>query len=128
MTSLRELIGKQLFLIRQKKKLTQDAVAERTGREGFNRSRVSKIESGQENITLDTLETMISALDITPYELFQFSAYQNPSDFKDKSAMIEAYKFLLMERPIEDIEYVVRTSKDFLETIDSKQHDRGTKP
>ncbi|WP_138494057.1 helix-turn-helix domain-containing protein [Paenibacillus pinistramenti] len=120
MSELSELIGKQIHSIRKKKGLTQEQVAERTGKEGFNRSRISRIEQGQDNITLETLETIMTALGITPYELFDFNQYQDPLDFKDKSEMIEAYKYMLMERPVDEIKYVVRTTKDFFGTVDSK--------
>lgn len=55
--------------------LSQEEVAERTGKLGFSKGRVSNIEHGQSNITLSTLETIMKALDITPEELLIFKNY-----------------------------------------------------
>lgn len=131
MSELKKLIGEQLRLIRESKDYSQDQVAdivaENTGKPGFNKSRVSKIESGKENIKLETLELMMHALGVSHYELFDFNKYQEPNMFADKKMMIEAHKYTLMERPMEDVQYVVRTAQDFLETLDAKGARRNKK-
>ncbi|MUT65664.1 helix-turn-helix domain-containing protein [Paenibacillus sp. NEAU-GSW1] len=121
MSELSKLIGRQIRLIRDNKNLTQDHVAERTGREGYNKARISRIETGKENITLETLEVVMNALEITPYELFDFGKYQDPLDYEQKQQVVEAYKHMLLERGLDEIEYVIRTSKDFFGTLDSKK-------
>jgi len=124
MSELSSLIGKQLKLIRKVKGLTQqqvaDCIANENDKEGFNKSRVSKIESGKENITLSTLELMMNALNVTPFELFNFQKYQNSSDYESKKLMIEAHRWLLMERPINEVKYIVNTTNDFISTIEQK--------
>ena len=35
--------------------------------------------------------------------------------------MVDLHKFTLMERDLEEVKYVVRTTKDFLETVDGKR-------
>lgn len=120
MSELSELIGKQLYCIRKSKGLTQEQVAEKSGKEGYNRSRISKIESGKENITLETLELIMKALDVTPYELFNFAKYQNPLELESKEKMVDAYKYMLMERELDEVQYVIRTTKDLFVTIDSR--------
>src|SRR5690606_31729033 len=121
------LIGRQLKLIRSHKKLTQqqvaDCIANDNDKEGFNKSRVSKIESGKENITLSTLELMMKALEVTPFELFNFQKYQNSTDYEDKKLMIEAHRCLLMERPLNEVKYIVSTTNQFIHTIEHKDHD-----
>ncbi len=66
MSDFLKLVGEQLRIIRLSKGLSQEEVAERTGKLGFSKGRVSNIEHGQSNITLSTLETIMKALDITP--------------------------------------------------------------
>lgn len=124
MSELSALIGKQLKQIRLQKKLTQqqvaDCIANENDKEGFNKSRVSKIESGKENITLSTLELMMNALGITPFELFNFQKYQNSTDYESKRLMIEAHRSLLMERPLNEVKYIVNTTNNFIHTIEQK--------
>jgi len=119
LSELSELIGKQIRFLRNKKGLKQDQVAERTGREGYNKSRISKIESGKENVTLETLELIMHALDVTPQELFDFGKSQDPLVYQNKQEIVESYKYMLMERELEEIRYIVRTSQDLFGTIDS---------
>ncbi|GIP18674.1 hypothetical protein J40TS1_43160 [Paenibacillus montaniterrae] len=127
MSNLSKLIGKQLKLIRKHQGLTQqqvaDHIANANDKEGFNKSRVSKIESGKENITLSTLELMMNALNVTPFELFNFQKYQNSTDFESKKLMIEAHRWLLMERPINEVKYIINTTNDFINTIEQKNND-----
>jgi len=122
LSELSELIGKQIRFLRNKKGLKQDQVAERTGREGYNKSRISKIESGKENITLETLELIMHALEVTPLELFDFGKSQDPLIYKNKQEIVESYKYMLMERELEEIRYVVRTSQDLFGTLDANKH------
>lgn len=66
MSDFLKLVGEQLRIIRLSKGLSQEEVAERTGKLGFSKGRISNIEHGQSNITLSTLETLMKALDISP--------------------------------------------------------------
>ena len=61
-------------------------MAERTGKLGFSKGRVSNIEHGQSNITLSTLETIMKALDITPEELFNFQKLSGVTDIEEKTS------------------------------------------
>ncbi|MDO3409892.1 helix-turn-helix transcriptional regulator [Saccharibacillus sp. CPCC 101409] len=121
MSDFLKLVGEQLRKIREAKRLTQAQVAEKTGKDGFSKSRVSDIERGQTNISLKTLETMMQALDISPGELFNFQTLYLSQDIEDKKMMVDLHKFTLMERDLEEVKYVVRTTKDFLETLDGKR-------
>lgn len=128
MSDLSKLIGKQLKLIRKRKKLTQQEIADRIAiandKEGFNKSRVSKIESGKENITLSTLELMMDALDISPFELFDFLKHQSHMEYDNKKMMIDAHRFMLMERPIDEVRYIVNTTNAFIDTVKGKNEDK----
>ncbi len=127
MSDFLKLVGEQLKKIRDSKGLTQAQVAERTGKEGFSKSRVSDIERGQTNISLKTLETLMKALDISPNELFNFEDLYMAQDIEDKKLMVDLHKYMLMERDLDEVKYVVRTTKDFLETVDAKTADRNNK-
>lgn len=127
MSDLGKLIGKQLKLIRKSKKLTQqqvaDYIAEANNKENFNKSRVSRIESGKENITMSTLENVLNALEVSPFELFDFHKYQKPTDYEEKKLMIDAHRFLLMDRPMDEVKYIVNTANQFIHTLEKKKHE-----
>lgn len=123
MSDFLRLVGEQLKQIREAKKLTQAQVAERTGNDGFSKSRVSDIERGQTNISLKTLESLMKALDISPNELFNFQPLYMSQEIEDKKMMVDLHKYTLMERDMDEVKYVVRTTKDFLETVDAKRQD-----
>jgi len=120
MSDFLKLVGEQLRIIRLSKELSQEEVAERTGKLGFSKGRVSNIEHGQSNITLSTLETLMKALDIPPEELFNFQKLAGVTDIEEKNLMLDIHRSLLRERNLDEVKYVVRITKDFLDTIDSQ--------
>lgn len=126
MGDLRKLIGKQLRNIRKSKGLTQEEVADRIaesyeGREGFNKSRVSKIETGNANINLSTLELIMAVLGVTPFELFEFNKHLASTDYTDKKMLIDAHRITLMERPLNEVKYIVGAANDFLNAIEDRE-------
>lgn len=63
---LRRIVGLNARRLREAAELSQDAVAESMGVEqGY----LSRIEAGQKNLTLDTLELLARALRVNPSEL-----------------------------------------------------------
>ena len=63
-------VGKRIQQIRIEKKLSQQDLAAKCN---FEKSNMSRLESGGVNPTLSTLEKVANALDITLAELFTFS-------------------------------------------------------
>ncbi|EPY05595.1 MerR family transcriptional regulator [Paenibacillus alvei TS-15] len=120
MSDLLKFVGEQLRMIRLAKGLSQEQVAERTGKEGMSKSRISDIESGKVNVTLKTLESLMHALDIMPSELFDFQKLGIEDGIEDKQMLLDLHRITLMERSIDEVKYVVRTTKDFLNTMDAK--------
>lgn len=59
MTSLKEEVARQLKTMRQRKKVSQLEMAKRLK---VNQSRISEIESGKMNLTLETIEQWNDAL------------------------------------------------------------------
>ncbi|MGG4195928.1 helix-turn-helix transcriptional regulator [Paenibacillus jamilae] len=120
MSDLLKFVGEQLRMIRLAKGLSPEQVAERTGKEGMSKSRISDIESGKVNVTLKTLESLMHALDIMPSELFDFQKLGIEDGIEDKQMLLDLHRITLMERSIDEVKYVVRTTKDFLNTMDAK--------
>jgi len=62
----------------------------------------------------------MKALDITPEELFNFQKLSGVTDIEEKNLMLDIHRSLLRERNLDEVKYVVRITKDFLDTIDSQ--------
>lgn len=120
MSDFLKLVGEQLRAIRIEKGLSQEEVAEKTGKIGFSKGRISNIENGQTNITLTTLESLMNALEIAPEELFNFQKLSNVTDLEEKNLMLSIHHSLLRERHIDEVKYVVRITKDFINTMDAQ--------
>ena len=120
MGNFRRLVGEQIRAIRKSRGLTQTQLAERTGNESMSKSRISDIENGKINISLDTLESLMNALDVTPSEFFNFQKIVSATDYHDKKLLVDMHRQMLMERDLNEVKYVIRTAKDFLDTIDAK--------
>lgn len=65
---LNEIIMDRLKAARKNQELTQDELAKLVG---LNRNAVSFYECGRTSPTLDTIEDIMTALGITPKELFK---------------------------------------------------------
>lgn len=115
MTELTRLVGEKLKAVRKAKGFTQEQIAERAE---ISDSYVSDVERGQRNISLETLEKLIRALDISPEELFHFDGILADNEIQEKKLLVELHKSQLMAREIEEVRYVVRTSNEFLSTVD----------
>lgn len=62
-------VGKRIQQIRIEKKLSQQDLAAKCN---FEKSNMSRLESGGANATLLTLSIVSKALDVEPIELFKF--------------------------------------------------------
>ncbi|NWN98698.1 MAG: helix-turn-helix transcriptional regulator [Bacillus sp. (in: Bacteria)] len=128
MTNLKGLIGTQIKAIRKAKGLSQqdvaDRVAENTGQMGFSKSRISEIETGKQNTTLETLEMIIKALGVKPVEFFDFKKIieeDRENEIMDKSLLLVCHYSMLKERELDEVKYVVKTTKELFKTIDGKK-------
>lgn len=88
---------------------------------GVPRPKISKIENGKANITLSTLETIMVALEVAPGDFFNLDLLAGKSDIKDKRMLLEVHNSILRDRDLDEVEYIVRTTQDFLNTVDSKK-------
>jgi transcriptional regulator with XRE-family HTH domain len=67
--SLQINVGKQIQKIRESKGLSQQDLAAKCN---FEKSNMSRLETGRVNPTLSTLDKVAKALDVTLIELFSF--------------------------------------------------------
>ena len=67
--SLQINVGKQIQKLRESKGLSQQDLAAKCN---FEKSNMSRLETGRVNPTLSTLEKVAKALDVSIVELFRF--------------------------------------------------------
>ena len=65
---LQKYIGQRIRIIRKEKNLSQENLSEKAG---VGIDYISNLETKGSNIKIDTLEKIITALNITPSELFE---------------------------------------------------------
>jgi len=68
------LLGEKIKLLRKKKNLTQESLAEKVCR---SKNHISKIEQGNANPPVSLIFDIAEALNVKPYELFVFNKYSN---------------------------------------------------
>lgn len=95
-SNIKTIIGERIRQLRLEKGWSQEELAHRAS---IHPSHMGQIERGEKSFTIDSLEKVIKALDITFEELFRFI---NP-DFKGKDTSI-VYKITnkLINRNIDD--------------------------
>lgn len=67
-SSLIKLTARNIKLLRLKKGLSQEELAEMSG---YHRTYIGSVERGERNITLTTLETLANSLEIEPFALLK---------------------------------------------------------
>lgn len=87
---LKKNIGKRIKEIRKKRGLSQERLAELVD---IEQNTLSYIETGNNFCSSDTLEKIITALDIEPQELFDFGHYKNNDE------LIKEINILLNKNP-----------------------------
>ncbi|MEK3720592.1 helix-turn-helix domain-containing protein [Paenibacillus sp. FSL H8-0034] len=108
-----KLVGERIRTIRKEKGYTQESLAEKSG---VYITYISDIERGERNITLETLDKVITALDILPSELFKFENIESIEERTDKKILLNALNSLVSGRKVEEIQLVLRMMKDMLDT------------
>lgn len=81
MINIKKLLGKRIKFYREKKKMTQEQLAENIG---INSRSLSLIECGTNFVTAQTLENIASALEISPKKLFDFEEEDENKKIKDR--------------------------------------------
>ena len=107
--NLQSFIGNRVRLIRKQKGLSQQQLSEKAG---VGIDYISNLETKGSNIKIDTLEKILSALDITPSTLFE-------SRISPQNPQLEALAEQLAEIPqasqeqlLEAFQLLIKTVKD----------------
>jgi transcriptional regulator with XRE-family HTH domain len=95
-SDVKKLIGNRIRSIRNEKAWSQEELAHRAD---LHPSHMGQIERGEKSFTIDSLEKVVNALDISFEELFRFV---NP-DFKDKdTSVVFGITNKLIKRSVKD--------------------------
>lgn len=111
------MVSERLKFIRKKKGLSQEKLAELAG---VAPARISELESGNVNPTLETIEIITTALEIPLVELFDFGQIRNNTDIANKKTLLDVHYYALMERNLEEVNYIVDFTNRFLNLLDKK--------
>lgn len=93
------LVGKRIRQIRKEYKISQEKLGELAQ---LQSTYIGGVERGERNISLETLEKIIKALDITYSDFFNFSALGNSKKL-EKAELIEVFMSDLVTKDIDQI-------------------------
>lgn len=114
MSELSKQLGERIRMFRLNRGLSQEKLGEKSD---LNTSFIGQIERGGKKPTIESLEKIVKALDITFKELFAFE--QEISKSQDTS-FAEKIAFELNGRPQDEQEAIYRLVKQILQLKDKK--------
>ena len=117
LADIRKLVGEQIRALRKNKGLTQEELASRSN---LQIPYVSDIERGERNISLETLDKIIEALEIAPIEVFRFDDKYPEDGMIEKRMLIEGIRSRLYDRDIDDIRFILKVIEAYIDTTDHK--------
>lgn len=115
MSELKKLIGERIRNIRVNKNLTLHQLSQLTGQQA---SYLTEVELGKRNLSLDSLEKVMSALNIKPGELFDFQEIDPVSPEFETRAILEIHYQFLLEKKSDDVRMIHRITKDIFRSIE----------
>ncbi|MEK5489829.1 helix-turn-helix transcriptional regulator [Paenibacillus sp. FSL R7-0297] len=116
MSDFLRMLGENIRQIRKANNMTQEALSEKSG---LTYSYISDVERGTRNLSIETLEKIINALDIYPSAIFNFAQVNIDVGIEDKKMLIESIRATLFERSLEEIKFIHQMTKNLAKTVDS---------
>ncbi len=118
MSVLLQLVGEKIRIIRKTKGLTQEALGNKSQ---LSFSYISDVERGTRNISIESLEKIMTALEVSPNEIFDFHDISTESGFENKKSIIEMIRSILMRRNLDEVKFIHGITKDFIEIVDKQK-------
>ncbi|MEQ2528915.1 helix-turn-helix transcriptional regulator [Bacillaceae bacterium CLA-AA-H227] len=110
--NLVKLVGLNIREIRKSKQLTQEELSEKSG---LQTSYLAGVERGERNITLETLDKIMSGLEMDPKTVFNFDKLV-PDEHFNKKDIMDLINNLLSDRNIEETKLIYKITKEVFET------------
>lgn len=120
MSDFLALVGARIKQLRVQKGLSQARLAELAE---LQDSYIGGVERGNRNISLNSLEKIMSALGADPVEALKFGRLDEVADLDgelEKQEILDIHLSLLRDRSLPEIRLVHRMSKDMFDTFDRK--------
>lgn len=114
MTKLRNSVGERIRTIRKAKGLTQQQLAELSG---LDDAYIGSVERGERNFSIDTLEKVLTALNVSISELM-FSKEHMTKDETIRQEAIDEFVALTSRLNEEQISILRRVSKEVSRAFD----------
>ncbi len=120
MSNLVKHIGASIRFIRKQKGYTQEYLAEKAN---LHYSYIGGIERGERNISLETLEKIILALEMEPFQIFETSnSYMLKYADSEKLVIIQQINELLMALDRKELQSVQQILQMIVSDFISKDH------
>ncbi|TXK75438.1 helix-turn-helix domain-containing protein [Paenibacillus sp. N3.4] len=110
-----KMVGERIRTLRKEKGYTQESLAEKSG---VYITYISDIERGSRNISLETLEKVLVALEVNAVEVFRVEGIEGIEERNDKQVLINAFHSLLAGRELEEVQMLLKVAKEVLGTFD----------
>lgn len=114
MNNLVKTIGERVRYFRLYRGFTQEELAEKAN---VHYTYIGGIERGERNISLETLNKITEALEISPTDLFEQNFLKKETD---KTVLLKLHQELLSTRSTEEIIIVHQLTQSILHLIDRK--------
>lgn len=115
--TFRKLIGDRIKAIRKEKGLTQEKLADRAQ---LTYQYIGAVERGTRNISMDSLERIISALDVDFSQLMNQRNSTNipiSGDKGDKEYILTLHSHLLKNRSVQEITAIYNINKEIIKAF-----------
>ncbi|WP_176706376.1 helix-turn-helix domain-containing protein [Paenibacillus hemerocallicola] len=115
MSEFIKLVGSNIRELRKAKGFTQAELGEKMQ---ISQSYIGEIERGQVNVSLETLEKVTLALELSLFDLFNFKDIDIDENQYEKETLIEVHKQLLSERNLNEIKMFHQIIKNIIKMVD----------
>jgi transcriptional regulator with XRE-family HTH domain len=112
-----QYVGERIRALRKSKDYTQEQLGEKVG---LPQPYIGGVERGERNISLETLERILEALECPPNEFFRsYTDKYLSDDEKERGAVLDSLNEILTKRSVHDIQMIQQLAQNVLLTIDS---------
>ncbi|OAB41785.1 helix-turn-helix domain-containing protein [Paenibacillus antarcticus] len=117
MLSLASHVGRNISRARKLRGITQEQLGEMVGQP---QSYISRIERGEKNLSLETLEKISNSLGVDPDRLL-IRFQREPSKLQaEREALVDKIVASLRDRKTKELKIIANLVTDVLKAIDSK--------
>ena len=110
---LQQYISQKVKYFRTQNKMSQEELSEQAG---LGLKYINQLENQNVNLTIHSLEKVISALELTPEEFFNFDSLEASSDPTD-SLSLKRVNMKIKQLPVEKREKFLKIFEDLLDSL-----------